>query len=125
MITISGEIHSSKNSRQIHRNKKTGRIFVAKSKSSKADEEMLESQLLNQKEVWNKELSGLTPPYYVEFHFIRATKRRWDFANLVQGVADAMVRVGYLEDDDVEHFIPVYSGYSINKDNPGVKFWIE
>lgn len=124
IITISGEIHSSKNSRQIHRNQKTGRTFVAKSKSSKADEEMLWIQLLSQKDSWNQELSGASTPYYVGFYFIRATKRRWDFANLVQGVADAMVKAGYLEDDDVEHFIPVYAGHCVDKENPGVKFWI-
>lgn len=123
MIRIYGEIHSSKNSRQIHTNRKTGRQFVAKSKAAKADEEMFDEQLSLQILRW-EEMAGTEDnrsyPLRVYFRFIRKTHARWDFANLVQGVADAMVKVGYIPDDDVEHFIPEYDGHSVDKENPGV-----
>lgn len=126
MITLFGEIHSSKNSRQIHINRATGKPFVAKSKSSKADEEMLSWQLSEaiHREEWERMRCGTEYPYWVAFQFVRQKHARWDFANLVQGIADALVKAGYLPDDDVDHFIPVYAGHEYSKVCPGVMFWI-
>lgn len=124
MIEIFGEIHSSKNSRRIFRGK-NGQPFVAKSQAAKDDEDMLLGQFSMQRFEWEKMTNGYDYPLRVCFHFRRRTHGRWDFANLVQGVADAMVKAGYLEDDDVSHFIPVYSGYTVDKERPGVDFWIE
>ena len=123
MITIAGEIHSSKNSRRVVSRGK--RVIVLKSKAAQADEDMLSLQLASQRENWDKMKSTRDFPLYVVFSFRRRTHARWDFANLVQGVADAMTKAGYIPDDDVEHFIPVYGGYDVCKDNPGVDFWIE
>jgi Holliday junction resolvase RusA-like endonuclease len=123
MIVIRGEIHSSKNSRRVLR---VGhRTIVAKSKQAKADEEILYIQLRAQIDEWDKMIDGVEEPINVVFHFVRATRRRWDFVNLVQGVADAMVKAGYMEDDDVNHFIPHYGGHTVDKNNPGVEFWIK
>lgn len=126
MITLYGEIHSSKNSRQIYVNRGTGKPFVAKSKSSKADEQMLSFQLMSIENVndWERMRQGLEYPYWVAFMFIREKHARWDFSNLVQGVADALVKAGYLPDDDVDHFIPVYAGHDYSKVCAGVRFWI-
>lgn len=124
MIVIQGEIHSSKNSRRIVRNRQ-GRQFIVKSRASEADEATLALQLNTQRGTWDAMIQGQEFPLYVTFCFTRRTRSRWDFVNLVQGVADAMVKAGYLPDDDVAHFIPVYGGYEINKDNPGVSFWVE
>lgn len=71
-------------------------------------------------EIENKPL-----PLYFHFFYIRKDHRHWDFANMVQVLADAFQKVGILEDDDVDHFIPVFDGYTVNKDNPGVIFYIE
>lgn len=122
MIILKGNIHSSKNSRQIYVNRGTGKPFVAKSKSSKADEESLSFQLSQYENrlEWERMSAGLEYPLWVSFCFIRQTRGRWDFANLVQGVADALVKNGYLPDDDVDHFIPVYGGHEYSKDSPGV-----
>lgn len=127
MIKISGEIHSSKNSRQIHFNNRTKRPFVAKSTAAKDDEELLASQLADDgcKQEWKSMVSGRDYPLYVNFHFVRKTRARWDFANLVQGIADALVKAGYLIDDDVEHFIPLYGGHHVDKKDPGVLFWVD
>lgn len=125
MITIAGEIHSSKNSHQILINRKTNRPFVAKSKASKADELMILIQLRQQKHNWKRMITELSFPLYVEFRFIRRTKARWDFANLVQGVADAMVKEDYIPDDSVDYFIPVYVLHEIDKNAPGVELTIK
>jgi Holliday junction resolvase RusA-like endonuclease len=122
MITIHGEIHSSKNSRRVFR--RGNRTIVAKSSAAKADEEMLSVQLKTQVDQWEKMTAGKSFPLFVAFHFTRRTRAKWDFANLVQGVADAMVKAGYLPDDDVMHFIPVYGGHSVDKHQTGVDFWV-
>jgi hypothetical protein len=75
-------------------------------------------------------------PVKVGFHFIRKDNRRFDFHNALQVVADRMVHHQWIEDDDIEHFIPVplyyappvkyinwefNSGwYTVSKSNPGV-----
>ena len=64
-------------------------------------------------------------PYRFHFFYIRRDKRHFDYCNVVQILADALQKVGILEDDDMEHFIPVFDGYSVNKDMPGVEFYIE
>lgn len=123
MIVILGEIHSSKNSRRVLR--AGNRVIVAKSKSAKSDESMLAEQLVLQAQEWSRMAEGRGFPFYVAFHFVRATKRKWDFANLVQGVADAIVKAGYIPDDDVNHFVPVYAGWTVEKERAGVEFWIQ
>lgn len=123
MIVIQGEIHSSKNSRRVFRAGK--RVIVAKSAKAKADESMLAEQLSRQYEKWHEMADGKDFPLYVAFHFVRLSRRRWDFANIVQGVADAMVKAGYIPDDDVTHFIPVYAGHTVDKERHGVEFWIQ
>jgi len=124
MITINGEIHSSKNHRQIWR-RKNGKPFSVKSDVSKADELMMYYQLLDQKIEWLKMTEGLSFPYHVTFVFMRKTRGHWDFINIVQGVADAMVKAGYIPDDDVEHFIPTFGQWFHDKEHPGVKFWVK
>ena len=73
---------------------------------------------------------GLTgkPPYRIDFHFVRDSKRRFDFLNAVQILADLMVAHRVIEDDDMDNFIPgaLYLNdrwYSIDKQDPGV--WIQ
>jgi len=124
MIKIYGEIHSSKNSREIHRNRRTGKPYVAKSKAAKADESMITDQLAEQRVRWLEMVEGLEYPYWIMICFRRKTNARWDFINMVQGLADAMVAAGYIPDDDVNHFIPIYAGHEVNKNFPGVDFWI-
>lgn len=64
-------------------------------------------------------------PLLVAIHFVRGTKHRFDFHNMVQGVADLMVTNGWIEDDNMNEFIPFpfmidNEYYSYNKDKPGV-----
>jgi hypothetical protein len=64
-------------------------------------------------------------PYLVGFHFVRNSKHKWDFVNMVQTIQDLMVLYNYLEDDNVDNMLPVPMVlnnlyYTYDKDNPGV-----
>ena len=64
-------------------------------------------------------------PAEIGFHFVRDTKRKFDFHNAVQIIADLLVAHECIEDDDMTHFIPVafsMSGcwFSLDKEDPGV-----
>ena len=67
-------------------------------------------------------------PIAVGFHFVRDSRRKFDFHNAVQILADLLVAHGFIVDDDMDHFLPcpLYKDrmwYSIDKQNPGV--WLE
>ncbi|MCK5019845.1 MAG: hypothetical protein KAS32_22490 [Candidatus Peribacteraceae bacterium] len=75
-----------------------------------------------------KKLTEEDYPITVGLHFIRGTRHRWDFHNMVQGVADLLVKHEWIPDDNVDYFIPQIMNikrqhYRYNKDNPGV--WIK
>lgn len=64
-------------------------------------------------------------PVKVKFFFVRDSKRRFDFLNAAQIIADLLVAHGFIEDDNMDCFIPVpmcSNGkyYSLDKKNPGV-----
>lgn len=67
-------------------------------------------------------------PVKIGFHFVRGTRHKADFHNLVQLLADLMVAHRFIEDDSMDFFLPFPlqidgKWYSYDKDNPGV--WIE
>lgn len=64
---------------------------------------------------------GHENPLKIGFYFIRDSKRRFDYINVCQKVADMMVDAGWIEDDDADHFNPVFLGYEVNKHEPGVR----
>jgi hypothetical protein len=64
-------------------------------------------------------------PLEIKIHFVRDSKRNFDFHNAVQIVADLLVAHNFIEDDDMTHFIPFPwkikgNYYTIDKENPGV-----
>jgi monomeric isocitrate dehydrogenase len=74
---------------------------------------------------FKKAASNKKYPLKIGFHFVRNSKRSFDFHNAVQIIADLMVAHDFIEDDDMDHFIPVplkIKGkyYSIDKERPGV-----
>ena len=118
-IFIEGKIYSSKNSRRILVNRRTGKPFVAKSQKSKSDEESFATQFSNNRETWEKMIAGVEYPLEVVFEFRRATKAVFDYVNIAQGLLDAMVKAGYVPDDDANHILPVFVPYSVSKTHPG------
>lgn len=64
-------------------------------------------------------------PLKIGFHFVRGTRHKCDFHNIVQIIADLIVAHDFIEDDNMEYFLPFpmkrrgkYLSY--DKDNPGV-----
>ena len=66
-------------------------------------------------------------PIFMSLHFIRNSRRRFDFVNVAQIILDLLVAHEVIQDDDMDHVIPSayqINGefYSYNKEHPGV--WI-
>ena len=64
-------------------------------------------------------------PIIIGFHFVRDSKRQWDFVNIVQIILDLFTAFDIIEDDSIDYIIPMpfkieNKWYSINKENPGV-----
>lgn len=129
-IILHGEIRSSKNSRQVFRSKDANgkvRTIVAKSDNAKKQEVDYHWQLSDRanKAKWEAMTGNLEYPFRLHFHIVKKTKRRSDYVNMIQNCLDCMVKAAYLPDDDMDHVIPVFEPYSIDKDNPRIEFWVE
>ena len=77
---------------------------------------------------FEKLTGGKENPLEIGFHFIRDSKRKFDFHNIVQIVLDLMTAHDYIEDDNMDCVLPYplkleNKAYSIDKKNPGV--WIK
>jgi hypothetical protein len=64
-------------------------------------------------------------PHEIGFHFIRGSKHKFDFNNASQILADLMTAHDFIEDDDMDNFLPYPmkiegKAYSYDKENPGV-----
>lgn len=82
---------------------------------------------LEQKAAFRHLSGGSSMPQVIGIHFVRGTRHKYDWINMVQIVQDLMVKYGWVEDDNVEFLIPIpfkmkgsYSSY--NKERPGC--WI-
>ena len=76
-------------------------------------EKWLLPQLLEKKEEWDEATKNLDYPYEIKFFFYRDSKRRFDYVNIVQIIADLLQKAGYIEDDSMEYFIPRFVGYEV------------
>lgn len=77
------------------------------------------------KDLFKLSLEGKTPPVEIGFHFVRDSKRKFDFNNANQIIADLLVAHDIIEDDNMDFFIPYAfkmneKYYTIDKENPGV-----
>jgi hypothetical protein len=121
MIFIPGNVSSSKNSRVF--NMKMRRSFASKT---------TQTYIKNSQLFWNKHrgeflkmLEGVEKPYFIGFHFVRNSKRIYDWANPVNTIQDIMKKNDWIADDNVEEMYPVplkVNGKfsTIDKKNPGV-----
>lgn len=71
--------------------------------------------------------SGIEYPVRIGFHFVRKSRHKFDFHNAVQIIADLLVAHTFIEDDNMDYFIPyplrlLGRDYSYDKEKPGV--WI-
>lgn len=125
MITIYGTLYSSKNHRQLFKNRSTGKMFIAKPKKAKDAEDGLMLQLKSNIRRWKKmqrerdpHLEGEHYPIRVSFKIYRKNKQRFDYVNIIQSLADQMVKAGYMPDDSADYFIPVFEPYEVDSKNP-------
>lgn len=114
---IPGEVPSSKNSKRW-----TGKILISSeatlSYKSKRGAAHYYDQLSDN---FTEACAPLSRPIKVEFYFKRKTKRRFDYANIVQIVQDMMVQHYWIADDNCNELIPVFAGHEHNKKEPGVR----
>jgi hypothetical protein len=114
MIKINGNTPSSKNSKQW-----TGKYLV-NSKTVQNFKKEAQYDFVSQAMQFRNIVRDLPKPYKVHFYFIRDSKRRFDYVNVVQIVLDEMVAYRWIEDDNADEIIPVFDGYEVDKENAGV-----
>jgi hypothetical protein len=113
-IFIPGDVPSSKNGRVW-----TGRFFVEKN-AVKKYKKFSESAWRDNTDVFLKMIEGKEPPYSVNFKFIRGTRRKFDYINMLQTVQDLMVKNDWIEDDNFTFLIPVIEVCEYCKESPGI-----
>ena len=79
----------------------------------------------NLREDFLKQIEGKNLPLEIGFHFVRNSKRKFDFHNIVQISLDLLTAHDFIIDDNMDCVIPFAlkigdDFYSVNKDNPGV-----
>ena len=140
LIFIPGNVPSSKNSRI---NTKHG-SFASKTVKSYLNSLGIQSYSSSKKlvkgyvnkpnlieslrEDFLKQTSGKELPLEIGFHFIRDSKRKFDFHNIVQVVLDLLTAHDIIIDDNMDCVIPFAlkiesKFYSVNKEQSGV--WIK
>lgn len=141
-IFISGEVRSSKNSKQIwkknysksgsrwfYKNKKTNRLepctpFITDSEQVKKYKAATVGEFMQNKIKFRNIISGKKYPLYIQFLFVFSKNYRFDYGNMCQVIQDQMVRYGWLTDDNKDLLLPVPPmppmPVVIIDDNPGV-----
>ena len=140
LIFIPGNVPSSKNSRI---NTKHG-SFASKTVKSYLNSLGIQSYssskklvkgyvnkpnlIENLREDFLKQTSGKQLPLEIGFHFVRDSRRKFDFHNIVQVVFDLLTASDFIIDDNMDCVIPFAlkrdgKFYSVDKENCGV--WIK
>lgn len=122
MIVIQGELYSSKNSKQIIN--RGVRNYLIPSAHYNSHLKPIQWQIALFKSKWLEETKHACKPFKIGFKIYRKTHRRFDYINIIQGLADEMVRAGWLVDDNADEFIPVFLPYEVDKNNPRVEIFI-
>src|SRR5690606_28081236 len=119
MIFIPYNVPSSKNSKQW-----TGKMLISNPQTLRYKKNAAYYYIQYSKEFINKTINHPSP-LCVGFHFIRDSKRKFDFPNACQIVLDMMVAHGWVQDDNCDILLPLpiiinNSAYSVDKNKPGV-----
>ncbi len=123
-LEIPGELYSSKNSRQpvLCKSKSTGKTKIVPLKSKKAEQHFQYLLFVlsdaERKAAWERMVEGKEFPLVMTYKVYRRTHGRFDYVNIIQNLLDAMVKTGYLPDDDAAHLLPVPLQYEKDPDNP-------
>ncbi len=125
MIFIKENIPSSKNSK---------RIVRLGSRHSIINSQLVMDYKSKTKDLWNDQntinqfralLLNKEKPYKIGFHFVRDSKRKFDFVGPLETVQDLMTKAGWIEDDNTSIMYPfplmINNAYhSYDKENSGV-----
>ncbi len=134
---VSGNTPSSKNSKQW-----TGKLLVSSktvknylkekgiisynpSKKEVKTYKRLENVFIKETEGLKEFLVGKEKPFRIGMYFIRQDKRKFDYINIAQIIFDLLTAHDIIEDDNMTEIIPVFLGFEVNKDNPGVILILE
>lgn len=101
MIFIPGNVSSSKNSKQW-----TGKYLVS-SKQTQRYVKNTEWYWVQMRKDFRNMIKGLQKPLMIGFHFVRDSKRKYDYCNMLQICQDMMVKHQWIEDDNVDEMYPV------------------
>lgn len=125
MITLYGELYSSKNSRQVVNMR--GRTLVLKSKQCQRGEKEFAPQMEELRDAFISECESQLEnrkPLKIAFKIYRKTRRRFDYVNIIQSLLDLMVKHNWIIDDNADEILPVFREYEVDKDNPRVEISI-
>ena len=113
-IYIPGNVPSLKNSKQW-----TGSHLVPSKTVQRYKKEAGPHYLIKKKQFLEMVENRITP-LYLSFHFIRDSRRKFDFHNAVQIVLDMMTEYGWIPDDNADEVVPFFLPYSYQKGQGGV-----
>lgn len=116
---IYGNIASSKNSKRW-----VGKMLI-NSKTAMDCYKKIIPQLNSMKEGFMSEAKEKSLPMNLNIYFYRDSRRKFDYTNVFQLFADALVKCGMIEDDNADILTPVFHGYEVtDKESAGCKFWV-
>lgn len=113
-LYIPGNVPSSKNSKQW-----TGYALIDSVTTRRYKREHVFEYTMMKKS-FQKLFEGERKPLKVGLYFVRDSRRRFDYINVCQVIADLMVKYEWIEDDSAEYFIPIFLGYHVDKKKAGV-----
>jgi hypothetical protein len=113
-VFIPGNVPSSKNSKVW-----TGK-FLVHSKPTRKWIKETKPYFIRYCDEFRKVVGRLEKPVFVEFVFVRNSRRLFDYLNPAQTVQDQMVTHGWLEDDNCDILLPSFGKYAYDKHNSGV-----
>lgn len=70
-------------------------------------------------------------PVEMQIFFYRKTRAKFDFSNLLEGSQDVLQQAGIIDDDSMNHLIPVIDrrgknvGWDVDKHNPRTEIFIK
>ena len=113
-IIIPGEVISKKNGQKIIRCGKFPKIMAGDA-YLKWEKQAIQELQFKRTPAWDGPL-----PCELHMFFYRKTKRSFDVENMISSIQDMLIKAGVIEDDSVNHIIPVFKGWSIDKNHPRV-----
>ncbi len=125
MFYCKGNIPSSKNSKRIVINKRTGKPMIISSQTVQNYRKKYLEQWKNKENIEKFKSMCTKYPILLHVRFIRDSKRIFDYCNAIQLPQDLMVEFGWLPDDNTNFVKPIFEDPIVDKARAGIEFWIE